>query len=201
MWANLGQYEKASAEFTQTLKLDHRNLTALKNRAYCWEKIDNRARAVEDYELAMKIDPADAQLCRNLAQLLVSAGASEIDPKKVAVLSLNLCESKVWKPGSDDVELVRNLVVALKSAESKVYDDKTAIRLRSRLCELTGWASLHDLNELSTAYARAGDFATAVKWASKAVELCRLRLRSPFIRRFSTFIGIRRVPRKSLDAI
>lgn len=104
--------------------------------------------------------------------LLISGNAKDIDPAKVAVLSMNLCESKVWKAGSDDADLYRELIGVLKSGDfAQAKDSKTLIRLRSKLCELTGWVSVHDLNELSTAYARAGDFATAVKWANKALDL------------------------------
>ena len=38
-------------------------------------------------------------------------------------------------------------------------------------CELTHWNSAECLDALSAAYAEAGDFASAVKWQSRAVQL------------------------------
>ena len=38
-------------------------------------------------------------------------------------------------------------------------------------CELTHWNSPECLDTLSAAYAEAGDFASAVKWQSRAVQL------------------------------
>ena len=61
------------------------------------------------------------------------------------------------------------------------------IQLATKLCELTGWANYGDINALSTAHARAGDFATAVKWASKALELAPEDLKSPYREIFDNY--------------
>ena len=72
-------------------------------------KTANPAKAIDDYALAIRIDPNDADVCRRLGQILTSDGLNEIDPKKIVLLAIDLSDSKAWKPNSDDASLLREL--------------------------------------------------------------------------------------------
>ena len=46
-----------------------------------------------------------------------------------------------------------------------------AVELALRACELSEYKKPHILSTLAAAYAEIGDFDTAIKWSSKAVEI------------------------------
>jgi tetratricopeptide (TPR) repeat protein len=46
-----------------------------------------------------------------------------------------------------------------------------AVEFATKACALSDWKSSIDLQALAAAYAEAGDFPNAVKWAEKAFEL------------------------------
>jgi tetratricopeptide (TPR) repeat protein len=57
------------------------------------------------------------------------------------------------------------------SPEDKLRDGKRAIELAKKACEVTDYKQAHILSTLAAAYAETGDFDTAKKWSSKAVEI------------------------------
>ena len=86
----------------------------------------------------------------------------------------------------DFLEALNNLAWTLAaSPDAQFRNASEAIQLATRACELTGWKDPGCLNSLAAACAESGDYESAVKWQSRAVELLPIdnKLRPVFRRR------------------
>lgn len=73
---------------------------------------------------------------------------------------------------ANDSGLLNNLAwVLATSPDDSVRDAKRAIELATKACELTQYKEAHILSTLASGYAESGDFAKAIEWSTKAVEL------------------------------
>jgi hypothetical protein len=61
--------------------------------------------------------------------------------------------------------------VLATSPEDGVRNAERSIELGLKACELTKYERPHILSTLAAGYAEKGDWETAIKWSSKAVEL------------------------------
>ena len=79
---------------------------------------------------------------------------------------------KALKLQPKDSGLLNNLAWVLATApEQKLRDGKRALLLATKACQQTEYKEDYILSTLAAAYAETGDFASAEKWAAKAVEL------------------------------
>ncbi len=168
-WAGKKDFDMALASFNQALRLDRRNVAALRNRGCNWLSKSEGEKAMRDFEAALEIDPKDLEARRLLGQAL-SRLFSNVDQEKVIQYAMDLCSSKYWKPGPADAQLIHDLGLRIYAYDSSLTH-RAAIPLATTLCEITNWKDHYALHELATAYGEAGDFAPALKWATKAAEL------------------------------
>ncbi|HUY93147.1 MAG TPA: tetratricopeptide repeat protein [Pirellulales bacterium] len=121
--------QRAIDAYSQTIAGEPQNWFAYQGRADTYLNLGKQDKALEDYEQALKLDPANSGVLNNLAWLLAT------------------------------------------SPEDQLRNGKRAIELATKACEVTDYKQAHILSTLASAYAETGDFDTAKKWSSKAVEL------------------------------
>ena len=61
--------------------------------------------------------------------------------------------------------------VLATSPDESLRNGRRAIELATKACEVTDYKQPHILSTLAAGYAETGDFATAVEWSKKALEL------------------------------
>src|SRR5262249_55164227 len=76
------------------------------------------------------------------------------------------------KVDPEDTGVLNNLAwVLATSPDDGVRNAQHSIELGLKACELTKYEKPHILSTLASGYAEKGDWETAIKWSSKAVEL------------------------------
>ena len=79
---------------------------------------------------------------------------------------------KALKLQPNEPGLLNNLAwVLATSPDDKLRNGHRAIELATEACKQTEYKLAYILSTLAAAYAETGDFQTAVKWSSKAVEI------------------------------
>jgi tetratricopeptide (TPR) repeat protein len=125
---------------------------------------DSRPRkAIEILDELVDTDSDNWQARRARADALLSIG-------KHAKAVEDYNEALKKKP--DDSHMLNNLAwVLATSTDDDVRDAKRSIEIGTKASELTKYEAPHILSTLAAGYAEAGDWDTAIKWSSKAVEL------------------------------
>ena len=120
--------------------------------------IDGLTRSDDEEQKAVK---ADALRARGDALLSVGKHAEAVADYEEAL-----------KLDPEDTGVLNNLAwVLATSTEDKVRDAAKSIEYGTKACELTKYEKPHILSTLAAGYAEKGDWETAIKWSSKAVEL------------------------------
>jgi hypothetical protein len=71
-----------------------------------------------------------------------------------------------------DHGILNNLAwILATSPDAKLRDGRRAVRLATTVCEATDYKLAYILSTLAAACAEAGDFPSAVKWSTKAVQI------------------------------
>jgi tetratricopeptide (TPR) repeat protein len=91
------------------------------------------------------------------------------DEKQVAAGHLELFQSnKPYRDASMYSDVAWRRATSLAD---RYRDGKIAVEFATKACELTSWKDSKTLGTLAAAYAELGDFANAVKWGEKSLEL------------------------------
>ncbi len=156
-------YDAAIADFDKALQQDPKYVRALTNRGMCWKEKKQYEKAMADFDAAilLGIQDTDARFHRSGVHTLLGRYDWARDDYNIMIETLP--RSPVGWNG-------RAWLLAT-CPEASIRNGRQAIEDAQRASELSAWKDPNILDTLAAAYAEAGDFAKAVEWQNKAVDL------------------------------
>jgi len=120
---------KAIEVLTRIIEDDSENWRALRSRGDTRLSIGQHAEAIEDYNVALKVQPEDGGLLNNLAWVLATSPDDEIrDGQRALELATKACELTDYKEA--------HILSTLASAYAELGDFETAIKWSEKSVEL-----------------------------------------------------------------
>jgi len=165
------QWGDAISDLQLLLQSDPTNADYRMRLAACYAGDSRPRRAIEMLTQVLdgireENDPdreTQADLLRSRADALLSVGKHAEAIKDY---------DEALKIDGDDTHVLNNLAwVLATSPEDSVRNADRSIELGLKACDLTKYQKPHILSTLAAGYAEKGDWETAKKWSSKAVEL------------------------------
>jgi len=155
--------DKAMSAVTKAIQIDPKCDTCYALRAVLNRSLGKVDQALADLNEAVRLASENASHIRNRGAVKFERGeydsaiadietAIRIDPNNEEVLY-----GRAWILATCPVPRIRNGAQAMVSA--------------TRLCELTKWKKPEYLYTLAIAYSETGDFAAAIKWQQKAIDM------------------------------
>jgi len=163
VWVAKGEYDIALADYNEAIRLDPNLAVAYYDRGNVWFDMQEYDKALADYNEAIRLDP-------NLAVAYTNRGVAWGHKQEYDKALADYNEAIRLDPQDTSAHNGRAWVWAT-SPEEKYRDGKRAVESATRGCELSGWKEANHLGTLAAAYAEVGDFAKAVEWQTKAIEL------------------------------
>lgn len=212
-YAQTGDNEKALADIDEALKVRADYLPAIQMRALLLARMNKIPEAIAELEKVRAQDPNDLTCLTQLGVLYNANKQVEQaietfgeviakDPKQSfglqaradAYLTLGKHAEAIadynqaLEIAPDDNGVLNNLAwVLATSPHDELRDSKRALELATKACEVTEYKQAHILSTLAAAYAESGDFAKAVEWSKKAVEIADPSLHEPLQKELASY--------------
>jgi tetratricopeptide (TPR) repeat protein len=163
LWSRKKDFDKAIDDYSLAIRLEPGTATGYCSRGFAYKAQKQYDSAIADYSQAVSLDPRDADaFCgrgwcwlekKEYAKSLSDFGqALRIDPRDACAL-----DGRAW--------------IGATCPNPTYRDGKKTVETAIEACELTRWKEAYCLETLAAGYAETGDFASAVKWQTKAIEL------------------------------
>jgi tetratricopeptide (TPR) repeat protein len=163
IYAQQEKYDNAITDIRSLLRLDPKNVGWRLQLAGYFVGSERPRHAIEVYDELIAEEPDNWMALRGRGDALLS-----IAKQAEAIKDYEL----VLKLDPENSGTLNNLAwVLATSPHEKLRDGKRAIELATKACELTEYKAAHILSTLASGYAESGDFETAKKWSTKAVEI------------------------------
>jgi tetratricopeptide (TPR) repeat protein len=193
----LKEPEKAKADIEKALSLEPNQERVILTRSALAAQQKRFAEAFADMNLLLQIDPTNEDYRRQMAAYYVM----DKRPRKAIALLTTIIDrndksseayrsrgdallsvgkhaeaiedyEKALKIDPTDTGVLNNLAwVMATSPKDEIRNAERSIELATKACELTEYKQAHILSTLASGYAEKGDWETAIKWSTKAVEL------------------------------
>jgi tetratricopeptide (TPR) repeat protein len=157
------QDDKAIADLDQAIRLDPENTDAYGVRGDAWSEKKDFARAIVDFSRVLELDPQNAWA---YASRGIAHAESQHYDKAVADLD------KALQIDPSNPEALNGMAwFRATCPDAKYRNGSQAVAAATKACEVTGWKEPGLLDTLAAADAESNDFASALKWQAKAIEL------------------------------
>jgi HEAT repeat protein len=158
----LGEYDRSAADFTFVIGRQPDNADAYNNRAIAHKRKGDHRQAIADYSEAIRLDPHRPGFYRNRSLAFKAM-------KDYVQAATDLAAALVLDP--EHAATHNDMGWFRATCPDPAFRDGTkAVVYARRGCELSGWSTPGFLNTLAAAYAEAGQFDEAVRWANNALE-------------------------------
>lgn len=153
---------KAIADFNEAIRLNPVYDSAYNSRGLAWAAMGEFSSSLADFRTAVRLDP-DATFARGTPSRMLAEAMRQNVVRQDAEAGRRL----------DSLESPRNNLALLLATcpDEKFRNGKEAMENADRLCRLDGYRYAAFLTTLAAACAETGDFAGAVRWQTKALEL------------------------------
>ena len=174
-----GDYDKAIENLTRAIALDPAYPNAYDSRARVWADKHNYDRALADYAKAIQVDPKSLDAYLGRATVWEAKGEYH-----KARADLEQC-TRIDPADSDSHNGLAWLLATCP--DDSMRNGQQAVAHALKACELSAWEDVNTIDTLAAAYAEAGDFDHATKYAERAAELAAEKKKAAYLERLELY--------------